>query len=98
MAPTIPNSIKKNWLSQQIRHAKSLKTEAGKERFWDNILEGLEEVTKPKTVRQPPVSRSIPVVLFLIFSHLVNCKQHDFGGSVRDLQPERCRRMGLAFA
>jgi hypothetical protein len=96
MAPKNLTIGQKKWMSQQLRHVKSLKTEAGKKRFIDDVLEDLED-TKPQTVRQHPVSRPIPEVLLLIFSHLVQCKRHDYQPSSRDLQPERAKIVDVGF-
>jgi hypothetical protein len=98
MAPKFSDRVEKKWVAKQLQHIASLKTVAGIQRFQKTVLEMLEDKTdtKPQSVRQYPVSRSIPKVLLLISSHLVNCKRYHFRPSSRDLRPEKASRLGAA--
>ncbi len=54
MAPNPTDRIQKKWVAKQLRHAASLKTLAGVQRFQKNFLEMLQDETdtKPRSVRQ----------------------------------------------
>lgn len=98
MAPKFSERVEKKWVTKQLQHIASLKTVAGIQRFQKTVLEMLEDKTdtKPQSVRQYPVSWSIPKVLLLISSHLVNCKRSHFRPSSRHLRPEKASKLGAA--
>jgi hypothetical protein len=54
MASNPPDRIQKKWVAKQLRHAASLKTLAGLQKFQKDFLEKLEDGTDttPKSVRQ----------------------------------------------
>jgi hypothetical protein len=54
MASNPTDRIQKKWVAKQLRHAASLKTLAGVQRFQKDFLEMLEDETdtKPQSVRQ----------------------------------------------
>jgi hypothetical protein len=56
MAPYPTNHIQKKWVARQLRHAASLKTLAGVQRFQKTVLAKLEDEKdiKPQSVRQYP--------------------------------------------
>jgi hypothetical protein len=68
MAPNPTGRIQKKWVAQQLRHAASLKTLAGVQRFQKNFLEKLEDETdtKPRSVRQYPGK---PIYSKITFAH-----------------------------
>src|SRR5271169_4573607 len=68
MAPNPTDRIQKKWVARQLRHAASLKTLAGVQRFQKTVLEMLEDETdtKPQSVRQYPAK---PVYSKITFAY-----------------------------
>jgi hypothetical protein len=60
-----PSRIEKKWTAKQLRHAVSLKTLVGIQKFQKAILEMLED-TKPRSVRQYPAK---PIYSKITFAH-----------------------------